>query len=88
MLTKFREKSRNKTNWISGGFFVFNKKILNYIPKGDKSVLETHPFTKLVLKKKINAFKHRGFWQCMDTMREKNILNELWNERKTPWKNW
>ena len=87
-ITKFSEKSRNKTNWISGGFFVFNKKFLNYIPKGDMSVLETHPFTKLVQKKKINAFKHRGFWQCMDTMREKNILNELWNERKTPWKNW
>ncbi len=85
---EFREKSRTKTNWISGGFFIFNKKIFDYIPKGNSEVLENKAFTDLVKKKKFNAFKHNGFWQCMDTMREKKILNELWKKRKAPWKKW
>ena len=85
---EFREKSTTKTNWISGGFFIFNKRFLELIPKGNNSILETKPFDRLVKKKKFNAFKHYGFWQCMDTMREKKILNKLWSSKKAPWKNW
>ena len=87
-VSEFREKSITTTNWISGGFFIFNKQIFNLIPKGEKSILEKEPFNKLVKKKKFNAFKHYGFWQCMDTMREKKILNKLWFSKKAPWKNW
>lgn len=87
-ISEFKEKSTTKTNWISGGYFIFNKSFLNLIPKGDNSILETLPFTKLVKKKKFYAFKHHGFWQCMDTMREKKILNKLWYTKKAPWKNW
>ena len=85
---EFKEKSKTKTNWISGGFFVFNKKIFNHIPSGNNTVLEEKTFTNMVKKNKFNAFKHRDFWQCMDTMREKKILNELWKKKKAPWKNW
>ena len=87
-VSAFREKSTTKTNWISGGYFIFNKCFFDLIPSGNDSILETQPFSKLVKKKKFNAFKHHGFWQCMDTMREKKILNKLWYTKKAPWKNW
>jgi glucose-1-phosphate cytidylyltransferase len=81
---KFQEKPQLKDNWINGGFFIFNEKIFNYI-SGDKMMLEREPFLKLTKQNELMAFKHYGFWQCMDTMRDKNVLSKLWKEKKAPW---
>ena len=81
----FAEKKQTKSSWISGGYFIFNKKIFNYL-KNDQTILETQPMQKLTKKKNLIAFKHKGFWQCMDTLREKNFLEELWKKNKAPWK--
>ena len=81
---KFEEKSQLNRNWINGGFFVFNYEIFNFI-SGDQIMLEREPFIKLTKKKQLMAYKHHGFWQCMDTMRDKNILKKMWREKKAPW---
>ena len=80
----FLEKPQLKDNWINGGYFVFNSKIFEYI-SGDKIMLEREPFRSLTKKKQLMAFKHNGFWQCMDTMRDKNVLVQLIKNRKAPW---
>ena len=85
-IIKFEEKPQLNNNWINGGFFVFNYEIFNLI-KGDKMMLEREPLTKLAKKKELIAFKHKGFWQCMDTMRDKNVLVNLWKSKKAPWLN-
>ena len=85
-VSKFEEKSQLNQNWINGGFFVFNEKIFKYI-KNDLIMLEREPFQKLTQKRELMAFKHFGFWQCMDTMRDKKILNKLLKEKKAPWLN-
>ena len=82
---QFQEKPQLKNNWINGGFFIFNYKIFNFI-SGDKIMLEREPFNKLTKKKQLMAYKHYGFWQCMDTMRDKKVLSDLWKEKKAPWK--
>ena len=82
---RFSEKRQIKNSWISGGFFIFNKKIFNYL-KNDETILETTPMNKLTSKKNLAAFKHEGFWQCMDTLREKKILEEMLKDNKAPWK--
>ena len=71
----FREKSRLDEGWINGGFFIFEPEIFKYL-KSDKTFLEKEPLTKLGYLKKLNAFKHKGFWQCMDTIRDKEILEK------------
>ncbi len=83
-VSKFEEKPQLNNSWINGGFFVFNYKIFNFI-SGDQIMLEREPFTKLTKKKQLMAYKHYGFWQCMDTMRDKNILQKMWREKKAPW---
>jgi len=72
----FKEKSYLDTGWINGGFFVFEPTIFNYI-KNDSTFLEKEPMQKISKKKKLGAYKHRGFWQCMDTSRDKEILEKL-----------
>tara|TARA_B100000989_G_scaffold212752_1_gene161647 strand:- start:4014 stop:4733 length:720 start_codon:yes stop_codon:yes gene_type:complete len=84
-VNKFEEKPQLNQNWINGGFFVLNYKIFNYI-KNDSTMLERKPLLSLVKKKELLAFKHKRFWQCMDTMRDKNILLALLNRNKAPWK--
>ena len=83
-VTKFEEKPQLNDNWINGGFFVLNYKIFSFI-SGDQIMLERQPLNKLTKLKELKAFKHYGFWQCMDTMRDKNILKEMWNKKKSPW---
>jgi len=83
-VSKFEEKSQLNSNWINGGFFVFNYKIFNFI-SGDQTMLEREPFKKLTKLNQLMAYKHYGFWQCMDTMRDKNILKKMWKEKKAPW---
>ncbi|MAU58248.1 MAG: glucose-1-phosphate cytidylyltransferase [Flavobacteriaceae bacterium] len=71
----FKEKSKLDEGWINGGFFVIEPKFLKYI-KNDKSYLEKEPLEKISKKKQLIAFKHNGFWQCMDTLRDKEILED------------
>ena len=73
--------------YINGGFFVLSKKIFNYL-KNDKTVFENDCLPKLSSQNQLLAYKHNGFWACMDTMREKNEINKIWNSKKAPWKVW
>ncbi len=77
----FREKNLLDSGWINGGFFVVDPKFLNFI-KNDKTFLEQEPFKKSTKKKQLLAFKHYGFWQCMDTLRDKEILEKKIKEKK------
>tara|TARA_B100000029_G_scaffold516839_1_gene635992 strand:- start:14863 stop:15567 length:705 start_codon:yes stop_codon:yes gene_type:complete len=83
-IQKFEEKSQLRSNWINGGFFVFNYKIFDFI-SGDQTMLEREPFKKLAKSNQLMAYKHYDFWQCMDTMRDKNILKNMWSKKKAPW---
>ncbi len=82
-ITEFKEKPK-LDHWINGGFFVFNKRIFNYIK--DNYDLEKETFEELVKEKQICAFKHNGFWKCMNTFKDTIELNELWKKNKAPWK--
>lgn len=82
----FAEKPQSTNGWINGGFFVFNYEIFKFI-KGDKIMLEREPLEKLTKINQLIAYKHNGFWQCMDTMRDKNLLNDLIKKKKAPWIN-
>lgn len=81
---KFEEKSQLNSNWINGGYFVLNYKIFDLI-KGDQVMLEREPLNKLTKKKNLMAFKHKGFWQCMDTLRDKKVLENLIRKKKACW---
>ncbi len=83
----FREKSDMDGDLINIGFMVLDRSVLDLIG-GDDDPLEEVPFQKLVKEKQMNAYVHTGFWQCMDTMREKEKLERLWDEGKAPWKVW
>ena len=80
----FIEKPKSESGWINGGFFVLEKKVLKYI-KDPSEAWETGPLPKLVKENQLLSYKHHGFWQPMDTLREKFILNNLWKEGKAPW---
>ena len=77
----FKEKSKLDVGWINGGFFVFNRKIFNYI-KGDGTYLEREPLQRISKKGELLAFKHQGYWQCMDTVRDKQIIEESLKKKK------
>lgn len=82
---KFREKPK-VDDWINIGYFIFEQDIFEYLD--DNSVLEEKPLHTLAVDRQIGAFKHNGFWQPMDTQRESQMLNDLWNSGKPPWKAW
>jgi len=86
-VTSFREKPETEAGYINGGFFVVNKKVGDYL-SGDKDIFEFDALPKIAEAGKLNAFRHDGFWQCMDNQREMEILNKLWAEDKAPWKLW
>jgi len=83
-VTKFAEKPQLDAGWINGGFFVFQPEIFNYL-ENDKTVLEGAPLESLAKEGKLNAYKHEGFWQCMDTKRDRDYLEALWTNRPAPW---
>jgi glucose-1-phosphate cytidylyltransferase len=83
----FQEKPQSGEGWINGGFFVMEPEIFDYLDD-DTTVLETSPMARLVKDKQLAAYKHEGFWQCMDTLREKQLLEALWSQGKAPWKMW
>ncbi len=87
MVKKFQEKPKGENGWINGGFFIFEQQILDYI-KNDDTVLEQDPLEKLAVEKNLASYKHNGFWQPMDTLRDKNYLEKLWNSKSAPWKTW
>lgn len=83
----FREKSKEDTGWVNGGFMVCGPQLLDYI-KDDSEILERNPMARLAEEGQLVCYKHRGFWQCMDTLRDKNKLEKLWKEGRAPWKVW
>ena len=85
IVTRFREKPI-MDGWVNSGFFIFERSVLNYLD--DFCVLEQGPLAQLAAEGELAAYRHGGFWQPMDTLRESIFLNELWNEDKAPWKNW
>lgn len=87
LIKSFNEKPVGDGNWINGGFFVLSPKVLDYI-EGDQTVWEKEPLEKLAKARQLHAFHHNGFWQPMDTLRDKNQLEQLWTSNKAPWKTW
>lgn len=83
----FSEKPTGDMNTINGGFFVLSPKVLNYI-KDDNTSWESEPLKNLAKEGELKMYKHNGFWQCMDTLRDKVFLENLWNDSKPPWKVW
>ena len=86
-VTKFEEKPAGDGSWINGGFFVLEPEIFNYLKK-DSTVWEKEPLEKLAKENKVSAYKHQGFWQALDTLRDKNHLQSLWDSNNAPWKSW
>ena len=86
-IVSFNEKPLGDGAWINGGFFILSPKVLDYIA-GDDSTWEKEPIEKLANEGELSAFKHRGFWKPMDTLRDKNQLDEMWNSGRAPWKIW
>ena len=86
-ISEFYEKPESSEGWISGGFFVLNAKTIDYI-KGDETIWEREPIERLAHEGQLMGYRHYGFWSCMDTIREKNLLEELWNSEKPPWRIW
>lgn len=83
----FQEKPTGDASWINGGFFVLSSKVLEQL-EGDDSSWEGEALVDLAKSDQLAAYKHEGFWQPMDTLREKNLLNKLWSEGRAPWKTW
>jgi glucose-1-phosphate cytidylyltransferase len=85
IVTQFREKPL-MDGWVNAGFFIFEPEIFEYLD--ESCILEAEPLAKLAADGQLAAYRHNGFWQPMDTLRESNFLNELWNSNNAPWKNW
>lgn len=86
-VTHFREKPTGDGGWINGGFFVLSPRVLEYIG-GDETVWEREPLEHLARDRQLRAFQHEGFWQPMDTVRDKTLLEDLWRTGSAPWKRW
>jgi glucose-1-phosphate cytidylyltransferase len=86
-VVEFKEKPQTEEGWINGGFFVFEPEVLDYIDD-DMTVLEAEPLERLAEDGELAAFRHYGFWQCMDNLRDKNRLEDFWSTGNPPWKVW
>ncbi len=86
-VVEFYEKPEASEGWINGGYFVLNVGAIDYI-EGDASAWERDTVVKLARDGQLVGYRHHGFWSCMDTLREKNMLDEIWNSGKAPWKIW
>ena len=87
LVTSFREKPKGDGAWINGGYFVCQPEVLSYI-ENDSIVFEQEPLEKLAGEKQLVTYRYNGFWKCMDTLRDKNQLNEMWNSGTAKWKTW
>ena len=83
----FSEKPQTGEGWINGGFFVFEPQVLDYL-EGDETILEREPLERLAADGQLMAFRHDGFWQPMDTARERDLLEKMWASGEAPWKSW
>ena len=83
----FREKKSDDGVAINAGFMVLQPEIFDYLD-GDDTIFEATPLERLADEGQLMSFRHSGFWQCMDSLREKNLLENLWNSGEAPWKNW
>ncbi|MFA5032614.1 MAG: glucose-1-phosphate cytidylyltransferase [bacterium] len=87
-IVEFSEKTQVREGFVNGGFFVFNRKVFDYLKDGDNCYLENEPLEKLASSGELMVYMHKGFWQCVDTQRELGILNNLWKSPNPPWKIW
>jgi len=86
-VTQFEEKPPGETGWINGGFFLLSPRVIDYIAD-DATMWEQEPLKRLAAERELTAYFHKGFWQPVDTLREKNLLEQLWNRGDAPWKQW
>lgn len=87
-VTGFSEKPNVVDSYINGGFFIFERKFLDYLTTDDACQLERGPLEQLVADDQLRAYVHDGFWQCMDTVRDMKLLNDLWSRGRAPWATW
>jgi glucose-1-phosphate cytidylyltransferase len=87
LVTGFKEKTDSKNAWINGGFFVFQPEVFDYL-KDDQTYLEREPLEKLSCDGQLMSYRHQGFWQSMDTMRDRTLLENLWQTGRAPWRLW
>lgn len=88
MIREFREKPADDLGWINGGFMVCKPGVFDFIDAGDATIFEQAPLAQLAAAGKLMAYRHHGFWKCMDTLRDKIQLNHLWDQGLAPWKTW
>jgi glucose-1-phosphate cytidylyltransferase len=86
-VVEFKEKPQTEEGWINGGFMVFEPGVFDYL-HGDATVLEEDPLENLARDGQLMAYKHHGFWHCMDTLRDRNALDDLWRRGRAPWQIW
>lgn len=86
-VVNFYEKPEAAEGWINGGYFILNPEVIDYI-EGDETIWERDPIERLARDGQLMGYRHYGFWSCMDTLKEKNYLEELWSSGKAPWKIW
>ncbi|ABN07589.1 glucose-1-phosphate cytidylyltransferase [Methanocorpusculum labreanum Z] len=87
-ITSFMEKPAGDGAWINAGFFVLQPEVFDYIKEGDATIFERSPLEKLAKDGELYTYKHNSFWKCMDTLRDKQQLQEVWDEGHAPWKGW
>lgn len=87
LVKSFVEKRRSDSPWINGGFFVCEPEVFDYI-EGDNTIFESDVLEKIASENQLTSYKHKGFWECMDTIKDKNNLNSLWNNNQAEWKVW
>ena len=88
MVTSFAEKEGQEGALVNGGFYVFQREVLEYLSEDASCVLEKGPMVKLANSGQLMAYRHTGYWQCMDTTRDLDSLKEVWDSGKAPWKRW
>ena len=86
-VTEFKEKAIADGGWINGGFFVLSPKVLDFID-GDDTIWEREPLNEITKQGQLSVYRHGGFWQCMDTLRDKRMLDDLWKTPNPPWRLW
>lgn len=86
-IVNFYEKPEAAEGWINGGYFILNPEVIDYV-EGDETIWERDPIERLARDGQLMGYRHYGFWSCMDTLKEKNYLEELWSSGKAPWKIW
>lgn len=88
LVEEFKEKPKSEGGWVNGGFMVCEPEVFSYLKNGDRTVFEWDPLSTLAQEKQLAAYKHFGFWRCMDTLRDKQNLTAMWENQKAAWKIW